>query len=149
MGSFPILEIKRQVSNIARIGQRGILPTTIKTRSFGDIVLLSNLASASGTISNGDQVVFTVTLTAKDDARTIVTQDISLFVDSVVAANHLPGGTAIDETQLQVVFQGNDFEATDTFNTKTIIFVRNISAGASKVVILRARARAIINKPIA
>jgi hypothetical protein len=41
---------------------------------------------------------------------------------------------------------GNDWNSTDGKNTKTLIYVRNISAGAAQDVLVRTRSRVIANR---
>lgn len=132
-----------------RIDQKGLLPTAIKNRLLGDIVLLSATASSSATISNGQQATFTITTASISNQRIMNVEDIALYVGSVADANQLPGGSAIDESQWQVIFMGNDWNSTDDNNVVNIVYVRNISAGASKDVLIRAQSRVIVNTAIA
>ena len=140
-------DLKRKLSR-RRFTQREVFPTTVKSRLLGKIVGVSALGSSTGTVGNGDQVVFSITTSTSSGSLLISIPDVTLYVGSIASANQLPGGSSIDESQWQVIFMGNDWNDTDGNNTVYQIYVRNISAGASKDVILRTVSRAITNKPV-
>ena len=115
-------------------------------RRLDGIIVSTGTASGSTTLGNGDQTVFTITTTSGSGAKVNVASDVTLYIGSVAAANQLPGGSAIDESQWQVIGPWNDWGATDNVNVKTLIYVRNISAG-SQSVLLRTISRTIVNSP--
>ena len=128
-----------------RLKNKNLLPTIVKNRNLGNIVLLSSISIGTATLSNTDEVVFAVTTSAKNGQRIFCVPDISVYVGTVTAANQLPGGSSITESDWQIVFMGNDLNTTDSFNTKTDVYIRNISAGASQVVTIRTQSRVIVN----
>lgn len=131
-----------------RVSQTGILPTAIKIRTLGDVIILGSLVSGSATLSNGDETTFSFTVASVDGARNLCIPDVALYVGSVAAANQLPSGSSITESQWEVIFMGNDWATTDNFNSIHKVYVRNISAGASQSVLLRSQARVITNSNI-
>lgn len=131
-----------------RISQRDLLPTATKIRSLGDIIILGALYSASATLSNGNDTVFTLTTTSIDSSRNFCIPDMSLYLTSVSSANQIPGGSNITMSQWEVIFMGNDYQTTDSKKSISKVYIRNISAGASKVVLFRATSRVINNSNI-
>ncbi len=132
-----------------RIGQTGIMPTAVKNRQFGEIIQLGALISSTVTLSNGDQTTFTITTTPQTyNNRILALPDITLYVGSVADNNRLPGGSAVTASQWQIIFLGNDYLSNDGYDIVTKVFVRNISAGASKDVILNAKRRALTETSI-
>ena len=126
-----------------RIGQREILPYTVKRGHLGDIFLLTNVATISATLSNGDAVTITNTVLSSVGAKLMTVFETSIYVNSVVTANKLPGGSNITHSQWQVIFPLTDYASSDGKNIKTLVYVRNISAGASVPIIFYTRSRAI------
>lgn len=115
-------------------------------RRLDGITVTTGTASGSATLANGDQAVYTITTSSDSGAKVNVGADVSLYVGSVAAANQLPGGSGIDESQWQVIGPWNDLQATDSINHKVKVYVRNISAGSSTV-ILNTKSRVIVNSP--
>ena len=108
------------------------------------IIESTGTASGSTTLANGEQVVFTITTSSDTGAKVFVVADVSLYVGSVAVANQLPGGSSIDESQWQIIGPWSDWGATNNVNHKTLVYVRNISAG-SLTVLIRTISRAISN----
>lgn len=99
---------------------------------------------------NGTQVVNQVKVTNTAGKRLTAIIERAVYVNSVAAANLLPGGSAIDESQFQVI--GNNFSLIDTagaaVNDSQLVnhwYCRNISAGAVTLVI-HVRVRYIVNQ---
>ncbi|MDD5407019.1 MAG: hypothetical protein PHE73_08795 [Sulfurovaceae bacterium] len=121
------------------------LPFLDKLRkAIEQIVVLSNVAAASTTLGNGQQAVFTMTTTGSSGARILADTDITIYMDSISAANAFPGGANIDMSQWQMVGPFNDWGATNNINNKSRLFLRNISAG-SHTVVFRGQCRLIQN----
>jgi len=130
---------------IDRKGQRDILPFAIKTRSLGDVIRRTDQAEGSTTLANGEQVVFNIETISKAGVRVLALPDISIYIGTVTTTNQLPGGSAIDESQWQVIGPWQDLASTDGNNVRTIVYVRNINAGSS-VVTLQVKSRLITNR---
>jgi len=113
-------------------------------RRMEGLVDSSSDGTDTQTLSNGDWYCWAITISNKAGAKIQTQLDTSLYIGSVAAANQLPGG-AIDASQWQVIGPWPDWGATDNISTVWRVYVRNISAGASKDVLLRIRARAIAN----
>ena len=129
-----------------RITQKNVVPTTFKKKLFGEIATVTNLASGSTTLSNGDQAVFTAT-TEQDQQFDLLNAEpfISLYIGTVTAANQLPGGSGVDESQWQVIGPFYDYQSWNgsKYQSKMIVYVRNISAGASQTVNIRIKPKVI------
>ena len=145
MADFPTVDPIKIGPNRSRAHQQDIIPTAVKNRQFGNIVRVTGTQRALATLNNLQQVVFTITTSARNDQRLFCIPDISLCVNSIDFDHQLPGGSAINIEDWQVVFMGNDFLSTDNNNTKTLVFVLNISAGAAQDVILITQSRDIVN----
>ncbi len=139
-----------------RLSQRDLLPSSIKNRGLGDVVRVSENAEASSTISNGEDTVFTLVFINQMDADMIAEPEFSLWKTSVSAANLIPNGSGIDMSQFQIVGPWNEWTevlltdgaidvAVPKFAIVSRIYIRNISAGASTVIVARARVRYITN----
>lgn len=120
----------------ARISQRDLLPTAVQNRNFGQIISFSGVSSASTTLTSAQQVVFTVTTATKNNGTTLCVADLTLYMDTQDASHQIPGGSSVDMSQWQVIFLGNDYRSSDGNNTKTLIYVRNISAGSHTVTLV-------------
>lgn len=136
--------------DVSRSSQQSITPTAVKTRFFAQNTSLTNVATAtSAVLANGDRAVFIITI-ASNTGDDIMAGEvyISLYVDSVAAANLLPGGSGVDESKWQV--QG-PFYYFDSWNGKTtqaklIVVVRNLTAG-NHAIVLKEQAKYISNRP--
>ena len=138
-----------------RISQRDIQPVSVKTRILGsDIIttkpndLLGSTTSTSFTFANGEQAVITFTISTTDGSKLLANLDVTFYVGTVTAANALPGGSGIDETQFQMIGPWTDWASTDNKNVKTKVYILNISAG-SVTVNVRSLYRYIANNPLA
>ena len=140
-----------------RISQRDIFPVAVKKRSLGNIIKVSNNLEASTTISNGEDAIFTLIFINNLDADVIGEPEFSLWKTSVSSANLIPNGSGIDMSQFQIMGPWNEW--TEVLLTGGLIgiavpklaiisrlYIRNISAGASTVIVARARIRYITNK---
>ena len=134
-----------QRDKFKRVSQREILPQVVRTHSLGDVIRRTAQASASSSINDGEQVVFTIQTLSKAGVRLLTIPDISVYIGSAVGANQLPGGSSIDESQWQVIGPWQDLAASDGFDVITRVYVRNISAGTSTV-ILQVKSRLITNR---
>lgn len=141
---------------MVRLSQRNILPTAVKNRGLGNVVKVSNNAEAKKTLSNNEDTIFTALLINNKDADMIGEPEFSLWETSIAAANLMPDGSSIDMSQWQVMGPWNEWAeivvaggsidlAIPTLAIASRIYVRNISAGASTVVVARARIRYITN----
>jgi len=152
MANFQILSQRPQNAQSVRITQRGIFPTAIKTRNLGNIIisrpsdLIGDATSYSFTFGNGDQAVITATLETENNTKLLAILDSSLYVGSVTDANQLPTGSAINETQYQIIGPWYDWGSTDNKNVKVKLYVLNISAG-TVTVLGRSIWRYIANDP--
>lgn len=142
-----------------RISQRDILPTSVKSRSLGQIVSVSDNLEASVTLNNGDDTIFTLLLINNRDADLIAEPEFSLWETSISSANLIPNGSSIDMSQYQILGPWNEWSeiviadgsvdvAIPTLAVASRIYVRNISAGASTVIVVRARVRYITNQDV-
>ncbi len=113
-------------------------------RRLDQIIDQTGEATGSTVLGNGDQALFTITTSSNSGAKVMVAADIAVYIGTAVTANQLPGGASIDESQWQVIGPWNDFESSDGINTKTLVYIRNISAG-SQTVILKTASRVLIN----
>lgn len=132
-----------------RIGQREILPVSVSNRLLGNIVLKTGTSQGTISLDDGEDVLFVTTTSSRNNERNLTVVDVSVYIGSVAAANQLPGGSSIDESEWEIVLgSGNDWGLTDNFNTVTIAYIRNISAGASQNVILNTQSRSIVNTTV-
>jgi len=145
MSHFNTLTTIQKIRRNARIGQRAVKPAAIKNISLGEVILERDTDSASATIGNNVQILLTHTISQANNAKMFAIPDISIYIGSVSANNQLPGGSAIDESEWQVIGPWNDWGTTDNKNSKTKIYVRNISAGSSTV-LFRVKSRFITNR---
>jgi len=152
MANFQILVERPRNAQSARLSQRGILPTAIKTRNLGNIIisrpsdLIGDATSYSFTFGNGDQAVITATLETENNTKLLAILDSSLYVTSVADSNQLPSGSGVDETQYQIIGPWYDWGSTDNKNVKVKLYVLNISAG-TVTVLGRSIWRYIANDP--
>jgi len=141
-----------------RISQRDILPTAAKSRSLGNIIKLQSTGSVSTTLSNGDEAILDILIINNKDANIIVEPEISLYQTSVATANLIPFGSSVTASEFQIIGPWNEWtgvekfsdiaadEAIPYYSTLTHIYIRNISAGASTVILARVRDRYITNQ---
>ena len=108
-----------------RLSQRDILPKSIKNRLLGGIVLLGNDVSGSNVLAAGDTVLHTITTSMKDNPRVLALPDVTLYQDSVLTANRIPGGANVIMSDYEIIGPFNDWNDTDDFNVKTKVFIRN------------------------
>lgn len=128
-----------------RVSQRDYLPFSVKTRSLGDVIRRTSQASSSASLDNSEQVVFEIETVSALGVRVLAIPDITIYAGTVVAANQLPGGTSIDESQWQVIGPWHDLLATDGNASNVIVYVRNISAGTTTVSLF-VKSRLITNR---
>lgn len=151
--SFPSLGPLKHVRS-ERIGQRQILPTAVKSKSFGNIITskpgdkVGNADGLSFTFGNGDQALVTFTLETENNTKLFATLDVSVYVGSQATANQLPGGSAVNETNFQFIGPFYDWHTTDNKNVKVKLYILNISAG-SVTIVVRSVWRYIANDPTA
>jgi hypothetical protein len=141
--TLPVQNKRRPELIRGRITTREALPRNVKARNLGDVIFASETAQAQTTLSNGEQAVFTVNISQNTSYPLQGNIYIALYVGSVASANLLPGGASIDESQWQIIVRNSleDWENADTVLDKEYasVYVRNISAGAAQVVILRTK----------
>jgi len=130
-----------------RINQQKIQPSAIRGRHFGGVPLFStDSATASATLANGDDAVLTVdTYTPNSDLNlpNLTNVDISFYAGTVAAANELPGGASVTESNWQVIGPINSWQQTQAQRkTTTLLYIRNISNGSTDINI-NTRSRAV------
>jgi hypothetical protein len=120
-----------------RIRQADITPTALKKQLLGQLASFTNTATGTVVMGNGDEVAFEVTVTNDLGFDMLAVEPyVALYIGTVSAANQLPNGSGIDESQWQVVGPFFDFQrvvqdhAQSAFN----VYVRNISAGSVTVI---------------
>lgn len=135
-----------------RIHSKDILPMAIKKRLLGDIIARADVTqtTVSG-LNNGDQIINQLLIVNEFDRRIMGTTERATYVGSVSNDNLLPGGTAVDESQWQVIGPFNaviktNGSAVDGNELANQLYVRNISAGASQTLIFRDTIRFIMNE---
>ena len=127
-----------------RASQRDLNPSAVKNINLGEVILERDTESASATIGNNVQILLTHTISQENNAKILAIPDFSIYIGSVTTATQLPGGSSIDESEWQVIGPWNDWGTTDNRNSKTKLYVRNVSAGDS-LVIFRVKSRFITN----
>lgn len=145
MSEFPIVQPAKLTQIQQRVRQQNVLPTAVKSRNLGSIIFGSDVAIAQTTLGNGNQAVISWTLTQNDKFELIGLDYITVYVGSVATTNILPGGSAIDETQWQVIGPFYDWEnwsetnnQNDTFagyQDFVTLYILNISAGSQDLII--------------
>lgn len=110
---------------MSRLSQNDIMPKTIDNRALGNIIQVSNTASASASLAPGDEVTFVATSLSFSGERLMDYGDMSLYETSVLAANRIPGGSNITKGTYQVIGPFNDYQRTDGENSKQMVYVRN------------------------
>jgi len=134
MNHFDYLKPQANEKQRVRISQREIAPTAIKGRSLSDIIFKSERTTAIASISTGSQLVLETVLTQNDTYSILAIPFISMYIGSVAAANQLPGGSSIDESQWQVIgprMNQEDWESAlyPRHKEYATVYVRDISAG--------------------
>lgn len=146
--SFPVITTPENIQASKRISQKDILPNAIKNRLLGDIVGITNTASGTTTLNNGQDTTFTATVSNTQGAVIMAVADCSLYQTSVAAAQELPSGGSVDESQFYFAQLGpNNWNSTDNKNGVSKVYIRNISAGAATDVLIRIQYRTITNVP--
>lgn len=130
-----------------RFTQRQIAPTAVKLRNLGVDILVTGVNNGTTSLANGQQIVFSITTAAIGNAKTFVVPDITVYQDSVNAANIIPTGANVTPANWQILFMGNDLNQTDGNNTVSNVFIRNISAG-THTVIMQTKSRVITNTAV-
>lgn len=127
--------------------QGSYLPDIQELRAhFDNLVQVTNTASASTTLNNGDAATFSMTSSSMAGGILNAETDVTLYLGSVSAANAFPDGANITMSQWQIMGPFTDWGAVNAGknNVVTKIFIRNISAG-TQTVLFRGWARTIIN----
>ena len=126
-----------------RIGQRELLPRSAQNISFGNIINLTTVASASFTVNDGS-ILTTGVLTLGGDFVNVLfgETELTAYIGSVSAANKIPGGSAIDESLYSYwnwfhYRPTNPVATTDTL--KAVVFRNN--SGSAVTFILYAQGR--------
>lgn len=131
------------VDSVQRVSRRNVEPTAVRSGMISDVVAVTNVALATTTLNNGEQAVFTTTVTSYGEAELMAEVYTAFYIDTEDSAHELPGGTSIDESQWQVIGSYHPYNSWDASEdiSKVSFYIRNISAGASKTVIYRARTK--------
>jgi len=117
-----------------RLKNRNILPTAVKGRNLSDIIFKGERTTATSSIGTGGQLVLETVLTQNDTYSILAIPFISIYVTSITAANQLPGGSSIDESQWQIIgprMNQEDWESAlyPRHKEYATVYVRDISAG--------------------
>ena len=136
MSNFDTLTAQSTVQRdrFKRASQRDVLPTAVKSRNLGNIVYGTDTSIASTSIGNGQEVYVTSSIAQNDEFELQGHVYLSMYVGTVAVANLLPGGSAIDESQWQIIGPHYEFYKWSDSNFArhreyVTIYVRNISAG--------------------
>lgn len=114
---------------------------------FDNLVQVSNTASGSTTLNNGDAVTFTMTTASLSKGILNAEPDTTLYLGTVSTNTAFPDGSGIDMSQWQIMGPYTDWgsASANKNDVKTKVYIRNISAGASQTILFRGWARVIIN----
>jgi hypothetical protein len=117
-----------------RIGSRTLLPGAVKARNISETIFGSEKAVTTTSIGNGNQAVYSISLTQNKGFELLGIPYITLYVGSIADTNTLPGGASIDESQWQIIgpfFDEEEWEDNEFADHKEFarLYVRNISAG--------------------
>jgi len=123
-----------QRDRFKRVSQRDVLPTAIKGRNISNVIFGAESSSASTTLGNGEQAVLSTSLSQNDKYELIGIPYIAIYIGTVTDNNELPGGSAVDESQWQMIGPKYDYDAwSDNLFPRHIeyahLYIRNISAG--------------------
>lgn len=118
-----------------RINSRQIPKSAIQPHNLRQtVVIVSPTAGAiASPVPNGNQVLFAATVTIPNDAFSkpfLAMPEVSIYVNSVATNNQLPGGSAVDESNYQMIGPWIDWGASDGKKVVVKCYVRNISAGS-------------------
>lgn len=125
---------------------------SVKGRAGQVVDIVEEITEASIVLNNGDQVLNQSLVTANSKERIIVSVERATYVGSVSAVNLLPLGSAVDESQWQVIgpfngiykIVGSAAIETEEYENANQLYVRNISAG-TVTVIFQHRVKYIVN----
>jgi len=139
MNDFSNITTPRNSIPARRVSQRALLPSAVKSRNLGNFIFKAAKSTATAAIANGEQLVLESVLTQNSGYPIFAIPFISMYVGSVAAANQLPGGSSIDESQWQFTQARMNQEDWETAGYPTdseyaTIYVRNISAGSVSIV---------------
>lgn len=123
-----------------RISQRDIIPGAVKGRNVSNIIYGTAEGQVQTTLGNNEQVTVNFDITQNDGFEEKGDLYVSIYVGSVAAANLLPGGSGIDESQWQIIgpyFDYAEWEAESFAKHKdhVTLYIRNISAGSQTLII--------------
>lgn len=140
-------------NNRKRVSQRDIEPLAVKSRALSDIAAFTNTSSVQTTLNNGEQTFISITV-ASSTKQDIIGAEcyVVLYVDSLAGSTQLPGGSSIDESQWQVIGPFYDwnrlqFNDSDRYSMRVSLYVRNISAGAGKILYVRSKTKYLAPDP--
>ena len=117
-----------------RVTSRELLPTAVKGRNISDIIFKGRRLTATAFLADNGQITLNVTFTHDKIYPLLGTPFISIYIGSIAEANQLPGGSAIDESQWQIIGPQMYQERWETegypkhidFST---MYIRSISSG--------------------
>lgn len=84
-----------------RISQRDIIPSGVRSRQLGGRIFRTSLSTSSVDVANGGRNINEVRIDSSDDKRFHAIVERATYVDSVSAANLLPGGSGIDDSDFE------------------------------------------------
>ena len=123
-----------------RTSQRGLLPGAVKSRNLDSFVFGSIEDQATTVLGNNEQATVSFFISQSREYEEKGDLYVSVYVGSVAAANLLPGGSGVDESQWQVIgpyfdyseWESAGFPAHEDYVT---LYIRNISAGSQTLII--------------
>jgi hypothetical protein len=129
-----------------RASQRSILPGGVKSRNLSNIIYGSEEANASTSLSNGEQAYVSLSISQNQKYEILGHLYTSIYIGSISVATQLPGGSSIDESQWQVIGPFYDYQNwSEQYFPKheeyAVLYIRNISAGASTTVYISSKWR--------
>lgn len=121
-----------------------LLRTGNKRRSSEQFLDLdiTDTASASIELADGDGATFTITTEHDDDLRLFTTTHITVYESSVSAANKIQGGDNIGNTDYELSIW-NDWGGTNNNNVVHKVWVVN-NSGGTETILLRVNARFVV-----
>jgi len=122
-----------------RISQRDLLPIAVKSRNLANFNFGSEEGSAQVTLANTEQVIITSSISQDQKYEIFGNNYIAVYIGSIAPENELPGGSAVDESQWQVI---GPFFSHSSWNSSGFaryleyskLYIRNISAGSQLVI---------------
>ena len=137
-----------------RVSQREIVPSAVKERHWlsGKIYAKTVVSTFTDllTLSNGNDEFVNFTFTHSKEYDLLLPEVyIARYINSIVSTQQLPGGSGVTESQWIWTAPEFDYGAWDGSRNKSVIlvYIRNVSAGASQTVSFKLQAKFIAGTP--